>query len=288
MTSYLGILFMRFLAKLPLSWVRGFAALIGRVLFVLAAPRRGVVEKNLLLCFPERSAQERRALARESFIYFCQAWLDRSWLWHAPRSVLEKRLKLHGAVQELEGSTPTIIFGPHFYGLDAAATAIGMSTPRLFTSIYTPLPDKRLDAWITAGRVRFGDVKMFNRFDGIKNNLSGLRAGGILYLLPDMNFGPQESIFVPFYGIQAATVPSLPRFARLGKAKVVPVIPRMTPWGYDVEVHPAWQNYPSDDVEADTALMNARLEGYINTMPSQYYWVHKRFKTRPTGEPSVY
>ena len=279
---------MRFLAKLPLSWVRGFAALIGRVLFVLAAPRRKVVEKNLLLCFPERTAKERRALARESFIYFCQTWLDRSWLWHAPRSVLEKRLKLHGAVQELEGTTPTIIFGPHFYGLDAAATAIGMSTPRPTTAIYTPLPDKRLDAWITAGRVRFGDVKMFNRFDGIKNNLSGLRAGGILYLLPDMNFGPQESIFVPFYGIQAATVPSLPRFARLGKAKVVPVIPRMTPWGYDVEVHPAWQNYPSDDVEADTALMNARLEGYINTMPSQYYWVHKRFKTRPTGEPSVY
>ena len=288
MFSYLGILFMRFLAKLPLSWVRGFAALIGRILFVLAAPRRRVVEKNLLLCFPERTAKERRALARDAFISFCQAWLDRSWLWHAPRSVLEKRLKLHGAVQELEGTTPTIIFGPHFYGLDAAATAIGMSTPRLFTSIYTPLPDKRLDAWITAGRVRFGDVKMFNRFDGIKNNLSGLRAGGILYLLPDMNFGPQESIFVPFYGIQAATVPSLPRFARLGKAKVVPVIPRMTPWGYDVEVHPAWQNYPSDDVEADTALMNARLEGYINTMPSQYYWVHKRFKTRPTGEPSVY
>ncbi len=279
---------MRLLAKLPLSWVRGFAALIGRVLFVLAAPRRRVVEKNLLLCFPELTVKEREKLARESFIYFCQAWLDRSWLWHAPRSVLEKRLKLHGAVQELQGTTPTIIFGPHFYGLDAAATAIGMNTPRLFTSIYTPLPDKRLDAWITAGRVRFGDVRMFNRFDGVKNNLSGLRAGGILYLLPDMNFGPQESIFVPFYGIQAATVPSLPRFARLGKAKVVPVIPRMTPWGYDVEVHPAWQNYPTADVEADTALMNARLQGYIDTMPSQYYWVHKRFKTRPAGEASFY
>ena len=288
MMSRLGVWFMGVLARVPLPVLRAMGAGLGRVLFVLAAPRRRVVEKNLLLCFPERTVKERRALARESFIYFCQAWLDRSWLWHAPRSVLEKRLKLHGAVQELEGTTPTIIFGPHFYGLDAAATAIGMSTPRLFTSIYTPLPDKRLDAWITAGRVRFGDVKMFNRFDGIKNNLSGLRAGGILYLLPDMNFGPQESIFVPFYGIQAATVPSLPRFARLGKAKVVPVIPRMTPWGYDVEVHPAWQNYPSDDVEADTALMNARLEGYINTMPSQYYWVHKRFKTRPTGEPSVY
>ena len=288
MSSYLGILFMRFLAKLPLPLVRGFAAVIGRILFVLAVPRRRVVLRNLELCFPQESAQQRKQWARESFVYFCQAWLDRSWLWHAPLPVLQKRLKLHGAVHELEGTTPTIIFGPHFYGLDAAATAIGMSTPRLFTSIYTPLPDKRLDDWIKAGRTRFGDVKMFNRFDGVKNNLSGLRAGGILYLLPDMNFGPQESIFVPFYGVQAATVPSLPRFARLGKAKVVPVVPRMTPTGYDVEVHPVWENYPGNDVEADTALMNARLQGYIDTMPSQYYWVHKRFKTRPPGEPSVY
>ena len=180
MSSYLGILFMRFLAKLPLPLVRGFAAVIGRVLFVLAVPRRRVVLRNLELCFPQESAQQRKQWARESFVYFCQAWLDRSWLWHAPLPVLQKRLKLHGAVHELEGTTPTIIFGPHFYGLDAAATAIGMSTPRLFTSIYTPLPDKRLDDWIKAGRTRFGDVKMFNRFDGVKNNLSGLRAGARL------------------------------------------------------------------------------------------------------------
>ena len=148
MSSYLGILFMRFLAKLPLPLVRGFAAVIGRILFVLAVPRRRVVLRNLELCFPQESAQQRKQWARESFVYFCQAWLDRSWLWHAPLPVLQKRLKLHGAVHELEGTTPTIIFGPHFYGLDAAATAIGMSTPRLFTSIYTPLPDKRLDDWI--------------------------------------------------------------------------------------------------------------------------------------------
>ena len=114
MFSYLGILFMRFLAKLPLSWVRGFAALIGRVLFVLAAPRRRVVEKNLLLCFPERTAKERRALARESFIYFCQAWLDRSWLWHAPRSVLEKRLKLHGEVMVIDWCRERLFFFVYF------------------------------------------------------------------------------------------------------------------------------------------------------------------------------
>jgi KDO2-lipid IV(A) lauroyltransferase len=107
-------------------------------------------------------------------------------------------------------------------------------------------------------------------------------------LLPDMNFGPEESIFVPFYGVQAATVPSLSRFAKLGRAKVVPVTTRMTAQGYAVHVGPAWEGYPSNDMTADTAQMNLRLQGYIDAMPDQYYWVHKRFKSRPEGEASVY
>ena len=95
-------------------------------------------------------------------------------------------------------------------------------------------------------------------------------------------------MFVSFYGVPAATVPSLSRFARLGRAKVVPVVTRMTRDGYEVRVLPAWADFPSDDVVADTALMNQRLEAYIDEMPDQYFWVHKRFKTRPPGEPGVY
>jgi Kdo2-lipid IVA lauroyltransferase/acyltransferase len=103
-----------------------------------------------------------------------------------------------------------------------------------------------------------------------------------------MNFGPEESIFVPFYGVPAATVPSLSRFARLGRAKVVPVITRLTRDGYEVRILPAWTDFPSEDATSDTALMNQRLQGYIDAMPDQYYWVHKRFKTRPQGMPVVY
>ncbi|MDB5869618.1 MAG: lipid biosynthesis acyltransferase, partial [Polaromonas sp.] len=88
--------------------------------------------------------------------------------------------------------------------------------------------------------------------------------------------------------IPTATVPSLSRFARLGRAKVVPLLPRLTADGYEVQVLPAWTDFPSGDALADTARMNARLQDYIATMPAQYYWVHKRFKTRPEGEPSVY
>ena len=138
------------------------------------------------------------------------------------------------------------------------------------------------------GRQRFEPARPFGRADGVKAIVSALRDGSPLYLLPDMNFGPEESIFVPFYGVPAATVPSLPRFARLGDARVVPVVTRMTPHGYDVTVMPAWQDYPTRDVTADTALMNRHLQDYIDTMPEQYYWVHKRFKSRPPGMPGIY
>jgi KDO2-lipid IV(A) lauroyltransferase len=129
---------------------------------------------------------------------------------------------------------------------------------------------------------------MLNRADGVKPIISNLRKGGLLYLLPDMDFGAGESIFVPFYGVPTATVPSLSRFARLGRARVIGMYTRLTPTGYTAELTPAWEHFPTDDVEADTARMNRELESYINTMPGQYYWVHKRFKTRPDAQPSLY
>lgn len=138
------------------------------------------------------------------------------------------------------------------------------------------------------GRKRFGDATLLSRTQGVKPIVRALREGKMLYLLPDMDFGPSESVFVPFFGISAATVPSLSRFAKLGNARVVPVVTRLTDAGYSVKVHPAWEGYPSSDATADTALMNERLQSYINEMPEQYYWVHKRFKTRPPGEPPLY
>ena len=288
MTGRLGVWFMRVLAHVPLPALRALGWCLGQLLYVLAVPRRKVALRNLALCFPEATAARRRRWARETFVVFCQTWLDRSWLWFAPREVVQRRVRLQGALNELEGDTPTIIFAPHFYGMGAGGTALTLHTPRAFTSIFSTHPDPAVDAWFMAGRQRFGDVRMLNRADGVKPIISNLRKGGLLYLLSDMDFGPGESIFVPFYGVPTATVPSLPRFARLGRAKVIGMYTRLTPTGYVAEITPAWEGYPSDDVEADTAQMNLRLQTYIDTMPGQYYWVHKRFKTRPAGEPSVY
>jgi Kdo2-lipid IVA lauroyltransferase/acyltransferase len=283
-----GVLFMRLIAPLPLAWVRALGALLGYVLYLLVVPRRKVVMTNLALCFPQTSIAQRRQWARQGFVYFAQAWFDRSWLWHAKPDTVRSRLKITGAVHELEGNSPTIIFAPHFYGLDAGGTALNQQSGRPMVSIYTPQRNQAVDAWLHDGRRRWGQLRLFYRDEGVKGIITALRAGELLYLLSDMNFGPSESIFVPFYGVQAATVPSLSRFAKLGRAKVVPVVSRMTRDGYEVQVHKAWENFPSADVNADTAFMNHWLEQVINTMPSQYYWVHKRFKTRPEGEPYLY
>ena len=283
-----GIGFMKLLAHAPLPVVRAMGSALGLMLYGLVASRRAVVHKNLALCFPERTHTERRQMARQSFIYFAQAWLDRSWLWHASPAVLKKRLVLDGALHEFNGNRPTVVFSPHFYGLDAGATTINMRISRNFTSIYTPQANSLLDQWIRRGRLRFGRVRLFHRLDGVRANANALRSGEVLYLLSDMDFGISESIFVPFYGVPTATVPSVSRFARLGRAKVISVVTRLTPNGYRVSIMPAWQNFPTADVQADTARVNQHLEGLINEMPEQYYWVHKRFKTRPSGEPSVY
>ena len=288
LVTHASIGLMQLIAFLPLRWTRTLGWGLGRVLFVLVRGRRRVTLTNLALCFPERSEAERLALARQTFVCFAQTWLDRAWLWHAPAAWVRRRVKVTGAIEALQGSEPVVVFVPHFMGLDAAWGGVAPLINRVCTTIYTDQSNKIVDAWILRGRQRFGNLRLFGRVDGVKDIVKAIRDGQPFYLLPDMDFGPDESVFVPFYGIPTATVPSLSRFARLGRARVISLMSRMTPDGYQVEIHPAWDNFPTADVVADTAFMNAQLQRYISNMPEQYYWVHKRFKTRPEGVPSLY
>ena len=279
---------MRLLAVLPFGVVRLLGYCLGVVLCGVVGERRRVVRVNLTLCFPELPAPEIKRLTKQTFVYFAQAWLDRSWIWHAPEAVVRRRIKLSGAVDELAGSDPTVIFLPHFVGLDAAWAGVTLRVPRPSTTIYTDQSNQLVDRWILRGRRRFGNLRLFGRVDGVKPIVAAIRAGQPLYLLPDMDFGSEESVFVPFFGVQTATVPSLSRFAKLGRAKVVPVVSCLTTNGYEIRVLPAWTDFPTGDPLADTALMNQHLEKYIQSQPAQYFWVHKRFKTRPDGVPNIY
>jgi len=279
---------MRLLAWLPLPCVRALGWLFGTVLHAVAGRRRRIARTNWALCFPEVPEAQRHTAVRRHFVRFAQAWLDRSWLWEGRPDVVRRRLKLAGDLDALKGDVPTVLFAPHFVGMDTGWTALTAHLDRKFCGIYARQLNVDIDRWMSQGRQRFGEPHIVAKSAGLKALVSALRAGEPLYLLPDMDYGAADSVFVPFYGVPAATITSLSRFARLARAQVVPVISRMTPQGYEMTVLPRWEGYPTDDPVADTARMNALLQDMIATMPEQYFWVHKRFKTRPPGQPSVY
>ncbi len=283
-----GVLFMRLIAPMPLPLLRGMGWLLGQLLYALIWPRRNIVRINLTLCFPNMSGQERRRLERQVFVRFAQAWLDRSWLWHGSRQQLAQRLRITGDLQALREEPRLVLFSPHFVGLDAGGVAITKEQLRPLCSIYSSQKNEVVDAWILQGRQRFGGLRLFARMEGVREIAACLEAGEALYLLPDMDFGSHGAEFVPFFGVQAATVTSLSRFARLCKARVITLSNRMTEHGYEVNFSSPWTDFPSRDARLDTARMNHELEALILQAPEQYYWVHKRFKTRPPGEASLY
>ena len=299
MMGLLLAFFKRF-SCLPLPVLRALGAGLGYLLYVLMASRRHTVRVNVALCFPEWTALRREKNVRQVFVYFMQSWLDRLWLWHSPQATLNKRLRIiwlegqaaQGITNSLKGS---VIFAPHFVGLDAGWTALNTLMDQRFATIYSKQKNSSIEAWVRAGRERSSHAQkplLIEHLSSVRAAVQSLRRGEPLYLLPDMNYEPDDSFFLPFFGNTAATLPILPRYAKLGKARVVPVVTRMTKSGYDIEIHPAWENYPSGDSEldlaADTRRMNAELENYIRTMPTQYYWVHRRFKDQPSGQPSPY
>lgn len=286
------IFVMRLLARLPLRWVRATGGLLGWVLWHGARKRRHIVRVNLQQCLPEWPAAKREALAYRHFVAFGQSVTDRSWLWHASEATLRQRLRWVGeaqALQALQTPGPLVMFAPHFLGLDAGGMAVSMALPGPVAFIYVGQSNPAVEAWVRQGRERSGNVRPYFRHQGMRQILSGIKKGEPLHLSPDMDFGPGESIFVPFMGVdQAATVPSLSRLSKVVGARVVPVVTRMTPSGYDVEVHAPLQDFPTADVQADTARMNQLLADWVRSMPEQYHWVHRRLKTRPPGEPGFY
>jgi len=287
----LFILGMRFLAHWPLVLLRVAGHALGLILWALARSRRHIVLTNLRLCFPERSKADIQQLARAHFVQFAQSLLDRAWLWHAPLADVQARMNWTGtplAFEQLATEGPKIVFAPHFVGLDAGGLALTLLASKPVAFIFVPQRSQMVDEWVSQGRQRTGNVKPYFRHEGVKQIMTGLRQGEMLHLSPDMDFGPEESLFVPFMGVTTATVPSLSRFARLGRAKVFTLITRMTPQGYEMALSEAWTHFPTEDVPADTLRMNDVLAQAIQQSPSQYYWVHKRFKTRPEGEKSVY
>ncbi len=281
-------MFMAVLAHLPLGAIRAIGSLTGQAFYAVSARRRHVVLTNLKLCFPQLSESERQALAKTHFILLGQSLWDRAWLWHAPDSQLEKRIQFTGDFSIFEDKSPLIVLAPHFVGLDAGGAAMTVLKRIPMACVYVPLRNAYVEDWVMKGRNRSGHVQSVQRNDGAQPLLKILREGMRLHYSPDMDFGMQGAVWADFFGVKAATTNTLPRIAKLAGARVCTLVTRLTPQGYAVELGPVWPAFPSADVQADVYRMNHEIEQQVMKSVEQYYWVHKRFKTRPEGQPPVY
>ena len=276
---------------LPLSLIAAFGRALGLLLYYVGARRRRIVQVNLALCFPELNEAQRRQLAKDHFKALARSFLERAIFWWASAERLERLIHVEGdeKIRALRAAgRPVILLAPHFVGLDAGGVAIAMRFD--VVSIYAAQASELFNRLLLKGRLRFGNQLLLTRRDGARATVKAMKAGRPLYYLPDLNHHRRDSIFVPFFGIQTATISGLSRLAKAAGAAVVPCVTRTLPGGrgYRIENGDAWTDFTTADVEADTARMNAWIEAAVRTMPEQYYWVHRRFRTRPEGEAPIY
>ena len=274
----------RMLAALPYSWLRRLGNLAGVVLYHGVRRRTHIARVNLRLCFPQMPEHEREALILAHCKFFARSFLDRFMLWYRPEAYLRKLVQLENVhlIDELEGK-PLILLAPHFLGMDAGGTRLSMD--RTMFTMFANQKNKVFNEEMRKGRARFSGAMVLSRQDGLRGAIRKIREGVPFYFLPDMDLGARDSVFVPFFGVPAATVTSV---AQMTRAKVVPCVTLMTDTGYRTTFYPAWENFPGDDLEAATRRMNEFIEARVLEAPAQYLWTHKRFKTRPPGEPDPY
>ncbi|WP_128000127.1 lysophospholipid acyltransferase family protein [Piscinibacter defluvii] len=276
---------------MPLAAQAAVGRALGWLLYRLARSRRKVALRNLELCLPELDAAARERLAREHFAWLGRSLLERGLLWWAPRERLKRLIHVEGEVDLAERSErPVMWLVPHFLALDVAGAAVLLFQKRRGASIYQQQSNPVMDEVMRRGRLRLGNAVIFPRSDSAKPLIKEIRQGTGFFNLPDMDFGAKDAAFVPFFGVPAATLLAPSRMAKLLDMVVQPVIAEMLPGGqgYRVRFLPPLEGFPSEDALADTARLNRWIEEQIRANPAQYLWVHKRFKTRPEGEASLY
>ena len=283
----------KLLALIPTRAIAALSGPLSTLGWSLAKSRRRIALTNLRLCFPQLSEAERKTIARAHFRAYLQAALEHGFLWNASGDKIRNYVTLHEEhqwkqFQQGEHKRPVIWLCPHFIGLDACAIRISVDTSGC--SLYSEQSNPDLDQMMLAGRTRFSHSRIIARTEGVKPIIRAMKSGLPFYYLPDMDFGARDSVFVPFFGVKAATITGVSRLAKLTGAAVVPVVATQRPNGngYDVRFYPAWDKFPSGDDEADARRVNGFIEERVLENTAQYLWTHKRFKTRPPNEPSVY
>lgn len=271
--------------------IHKIARVIGFLSYYLAKRRRRIGEVNLSLCFPEKTFEERTQILKQHFFHMAAMLLEFGVGWYASDKRLYEQtdyIDKHYLDEAIASGSKVILLYPHFCALEMGVAKINQDVPLI--SIYSHQKNKVMDKQILKGRHRYNNVFLLGRTDGLLTIIRAIKKRDMVFLyLPDQDFGEKDSVFVPFFGIQTATTDGLSRIAKLTDAIVVPAVPNRLPNGrFEVTFYPAWENFPSEDHIEDTKRMNTFIEDRIRELPEQYYWLHKRFKTRPNGEKSFY
>lgn len=288
---WLGLGLLWLLVQLPYRGLLLLGRGLGVLMYHLAGSRRSIATRNLQLCFPQMGAAEREHLLKENFASTGIAFFEMAMSWWWPKTRLAKLAHIEGlehlqqAAQQGQG---VILMALHFTTLEIGAALLGQR--QTIDGMYREHGNPLFDFIQRRGRERHNlDATAIER-DDIRAMLKVLRAGRAIWYAPDQDYGPKQSIFVPLFGIQAATVTATTKFARLGKAKVVPFTQERLAdgSGYRLVIHPPMEDFPGESEVADCLRINQWVEQAISQCPAQYLWAHRRFKTRPDGEAKLY
>ncbi len=289
--TWLGFGLWYCLSLLPYRLQLAMGRVLGRILGRLVPRRRKIAYANVRLCFPElsesQSQQRVDAILESVGIAFFETAI--AWFW--PKWRLLRLFKVEGLehlAQAREDGVGVLIIALHLTHLDLSGKLLSMCFS--IDGSYRPHNNPVYDLLQHRGRERYtmGGTAMSR--DDVRGMVKAMRSGRPIWYAPDQDYGPKNSIFVPFFGQSAATITATPQLARLGKARVVPYYS----WrleggeGYRLQLLPPLEDYPSGDEYEDTARINRLVEGLVSRHPEQYLWVHRRFKTRPPGTEDLY
>ncbi len=275
--------------RLAFSWQMAIGSTIGTLALRLAGRRRHIAAVNLRLCFPEKTDAERERLLKRHFEALGKGVVETALCWWGRPAQLRPKVRLLGLEhlhQASDRGRGVILLSAHFTTLELGGRLLALHTP--FHVLYRQHKNPLFQTVMHRARRRRFERAIAR--DDTRALLASLKAGMPVWYAPDQNHAGPQSLFAPFFGIQASTLTATARLARLSSAPVVPFFQARLPGsqGYLLLLCPALEGFPGDDLEQDTARINRLIESVIREIPEQYLWVHRRFKTRPAGDPYPY
>lgn len=287
--TWLGLAVLRIITLVPFPAVWLIGTALGAILSVFPTKLKRIARTNVRLCFPDLDARGETRLVNRHFRMVGVSILSYGLGWWASAGRLQglvRTVNRHFYDDAVASGRPIILFAPHFLALDVCG--IMLSSERPLITMYRESRNRLLDRMLKK-RGRFGAI-LFERKSNLRSLIRYLREGRPFYYLPDQDPGGADAVFVPFFGIPAATVTAFGRIAAMTGAAVIPCCNRILPWGRGFEVcfGAPLTGYPSDDPVKDARRMNEEIEIVVRQHPEQYLWSYRRFKTRPAGEPPLY